>query len=94
MFRGKFQTKDVNGKPFNYIKGDVVTHQGKLYQCSQQTEKSPIQTPKNWFFVGITENTISENPPINPKEGQVWTSSDGISYVWFTDINGSQWIAT
>jgi hypothetical protein len=94
MFRGEYKLKNVNGKPITYTRGDVVSYQGKVYECKIQTEKSPLQASKKWYFVGLTENTVSEQPPINPAEGQIWTSTNGISYVWFNDGNSFQWVET
>ncbi len=94
MFKGSYKPKNDNGKPLTYSKGDVVLHQGKFYECFLQTQKSPLQTPKNWFYVGMTQNTISDMPPVDPKEGQIWVSTDGTSYIWYKDPNGFQWVQT
>ena len=94
MFKGQFKFKNTSGQSSTYIIGDVVIYQGKVYECQNATQKSPIQKPSDWKFTGMTENTISENAPLNPVQGQVWTSSNGISYTWFVDDNSSQWIET
>lgn len=94
MFRGQFKAKDSYGNPSIYLKGDVVLHQGKIFECQNTTQNNPLQKPKNWKFTGLTENTISNDPPVNPVTGQIWTSLNGISYVWYQDDNGYQWIET
>ena len=38
---------------------------------------------------------ISDTPPSNPGAGDLWwNSSDGNLYVYYTDVNGSQWVST
>jgi hypothetical protein len=92
MFRGPYKSKDNNGAPITYMKGDVVLYQGKVYQCKNQIHKTPLQSPKSWKYIGITENFISETPPVDPKEGQKWISGNGTEYVWYKDGNSFQWI--
>ena len=94
MFRGYFQLKNSTGKPITYGNGDVVIYQGKMYQCTTETQKTPFQAPLNWKFTGVTEMVQSNDPPLNPRVGQMWGSSDGKFYVWFEDSDGSQWIET
>lgn len=94
MFKGQFKFRNTSGKPITYSGGDVVVYQGKVYECIKITQKSPLQKPENWKYVNMTENFISDNPPLNPKEGQIWTSTNGVSYTWFVDENSSQWIQT
>jgi hypothetical protein len=93
MFRGNYKLKNSNGTNINYSNGDVILYQGKVYQCLNSTAKSPLQQPKNWKYTGNTEQFISENPPLNPKLGQIWIK-DGTSYVWYEDKNSSQWVET
>ena len=92
MFRGPYKAKSNNGTPTTYMKGDIVLFQGKVYQCKKQIQKNPIQASKSWSYIGITETFISENPPVDPKEGQKWVSGNGVEYVWYKDENGFQWI--
>lgn len=94
MFKGAFKTKNSAGQPITYSIGDVVLYQGKLYECRIPTTKTPFQEPLTWSFTGNTEQVQSENPPLKPRSGQVWVSSNGRSYVWFEDSDGSQWIET
>lgn len=94
MIRGEYKVKDSSGNPTTYIIGDEVFYQGKLFKCVIPTHKSPLQKPDSWVFTGVTENTITENPPIKPFKGQMWTSSKGTSYIWFEDTDGSQWVET
>jgi hypothetical protein len=65
-----------------------------MYQCTTETQKTPFQAPLSWKFTGVTEMVQSNDPPLNPKVGQMWGSSDGKFYVWFEDPDGSQWIET
>ena len=45
------------------------------------------------FRTGIGGCTISPTKPPNPYPGQLWwDSDDGLFYVFYTDINGSQWV--
>lgn len=38
---------------------------------------------------------ISDTPPSNPGAGDLWwNSSDGNLYVYYTDVDGSQWVST
>jgi hypothetical protein len=94
MIRGEFQLKDSSGNPITYLIGDIVSYQGKVFKCVIPTHKTPLQKPDSWEFTGLMENTISDNPPLKPARGQIWTSSDGTSYVWFQDQDGSQWVQT
>lgn len=94
MFRGKFKFKNTTGSPIVYSIDDIVLHEGKAYKCKRQTFLSPLQEKNSWKFIGLTEAQESENPPINPVEGQVWVSQAGKSYYWYVDANSSQWIET
>jgi hypothetical protein len=94
MIRGEFKLKNSSGTPNTYLINDIVSYQGKVYRCVIPTHKSPIQKPDSWVFTGVMENTITDNPPVKPSKGQIWTSTSGVSYVWFKDENGSQWVET
>lgn len=94
MFKGEFKFVNAAGKPYVYSIGDVVFYQGKLWECLKPTEASPLQDPTAWKFTGSTRNTITDNPPIDPHIGQTWTSTNGISYVWYEDGDGYQWVET
>jgi hypothetical protein len=93
MFRGYFQLKNSSGKSITYSNGDVVIYQGKMYQCTSETQKTPFQAPLNWKFTGSTEMVQSVDPPLNAEIGQIWGSSDGNFYVWYGDVDGFQWIS-
>ena len=91
MFRGNFKFNSANGNKLMYSNGDVVLHQGKLYKSRATTQNSPLQAPKDWEFIALSEPFRGTNPPANPKENQIWISDDGVSYVYFYDgihING------
>jgi hypothetical protein len=94
MFKGPFKFINSVGKPYTYSIGDVVYYQGKFWECLKPTESSPLQDSNSWKFTGNTQNTITENPPVNPFVGQVWTSTNGVSYVWYEDVDGYQWVET
>jgi hypothetical protein len=93
MFKGNFQLKNASGKPITYSNGDVVIYQGKMYQCTAETQKTPFQAPLNWKFTGSIEMVQSVDPPLNAEIGQIWGSSDGNFYVWYGDVDGFQWIS-
>jgi hypothetical protein len=94
MFKGQFKFKNSNGTSLIYKKGDVVVDQGRMYQCSRTTQKSPQQDKYSWFNTGLSEPYKGTNPPINPVENQLWINDSGVMYVWFKDSNGYQWIST
>jgi hypothetical protein len=93
MFRGYFQLKNSSGKPITYGIGDVVIYQGKMYQCTAETQKTPFQAPLNWKFTGSTEMVQSVDPPLNAEIGQIWGSSDENFYVWYGDVDGFRWVS-
>lgn len=38
-------------------------------------------------------SVISDTPPPNPVEGQLWfDSSAGNTYIWYVDVDSSQWV--
>ena len=92
MYRGTFKYKNPNGSTVTYNVNDVVMYQGRQYLCLESTQSSPLQTPDNWKYTGISENFMSDTPPINPKENQTWISTSGRSYIWYKDENGFQWV--
>jgi hypothetical protein len=92
--QGNFQLKNASGKPITYSNGDVVIYQGKMYQCRVETQKTPFQAPMSWSYTGATEMVQSIDPPLNPKNGQIWGASNGKFYAWYEDKDGSQWIET
>lgn len=94
MYKGEFKFRNAAGTPSTYAPNDIVFYQGKMYECVQITHQSPLQNPEAWKFTGSTINTLSEDAPFKPLHGQQWTSKNGITYVWFEDIDGSQWVET
>lgn len=94
MFKGEFRVRNSAGTPNTYSPSDIVFYQGKMYECMQATQHTPLQNPQAWKFTGSTVNTLSENAPLNPFHGQQWTSTNGKTYVWFEDPDGSQWVET
>lgn len=94
MFRGKFKFNSANGNKFVYSNGDMVLYQGKLYKSNTTTNKSPLQSPKEWEYISLSEPFRGSNPPANPKENQLWISDDGVTYIYFYDGNSYQWIST
>lgn len=94
MFKGEFKFCNSVGKVYTYTIGDIVSYQGKFWECTKPTESSPLQDSTAWKFTGSTQNTISANPPINPFVGQVWISTNGKAYTWFDDGDTNQWVET
>ena len=94
MFRGKFKFSVANGNKCIYSNGDVVLYQGKVYKSKATTNKSPLQSPKEWEYITLSEPFRGTNPPVNPKENQLWVSDDGVTYIYFYDGNSYQWIST
>jgi hypothetical protein len=94
MFRGKYKTKNQYGQPIFYQKGDAVLDQGKVYSCLVSTNFSPLQQPTSWKITDISNPYGGANSPINPIENQIWISDSGISYIYYKDSNGYQWIET
>lgn len=92
MYRGIFKYKNSSGVSVTYNTNDVILYQGRQYTCLESTQQSPLQSPNNWKYTGISEAFVSDNPPINPKETQTWISTAGKSYVWLKDPNGFQWV--
>jgi len=92
MYRGSFKFKNSNGVPQTYKRGDLVLNQGQLFFCTQTTQKSPLQDKKKWQATGMSEPYYGENPPVSPKENQIWINSSGKTYIWYKDPNGFQWI--
>jgi hypothetical protein len=64
---------------------------------------TPGQVYNNWTWdgskwvsaggVGGSSITISDTPPGSPTAGSMWWESDtGILWIYFTDVNSSQWV--
>lgn len=94
MFKGQYKFATSTGFPVTYSKSDVVVYQGKIYQALNATQKNPLESPENWSFVRVTEPIIGSQPPILPKENQIWVSDTGNEYIYYFDGNSYQWIET
>lgn len=92
MYRGIFKYKNTSGVPITYNTNDVILYQGRQYVCLESTQQSPLQNPDSWEYTGMSETYFSDNPPVNPKENQIWLGSSGRSYIWLKDANGFQWV--
>lgn len=92
MYRGLYKQKSPNGTPITYMIGDKILYQGKVYVALNQTQKNPIQSPKDWKFTNITETYQGTTPPLKPVATQSWVSDDVVGYVYFQDENGGQWV--
>jgi hypothetical protein len=93
MFKGQFKFKNSTGVPITYNNGDTVVYQGKIYTSNKTTQQSPLQAPKDWSYNNLTEPYKGTNPPVNPKENQLWISDSGVMYIYFYDGNSYQWIS-
>jgi hypothetical protein len=93
MFRGQFQPNTATGSPYTYANGDIIVHQGKLYKSLRVTQQSPLQAPTDWSYLNSTQIYRGTNPPVNPKENQLWINDDGNQYVYFYDGDSYQWIS-
>lgn len=94
MFRGKLKLKNDQGQSVFYARGDVVLDQGKVFSCQQSTTESPLQAPSKWKLTGLNNPYQSALPPKKPIENQIWVSENGKTFIWYTDVDGSQWIET
>jgi parallel beta-helix repeat protein len=76
---GQIQAKDVSYVPALPLTANNV--QNALTQITQL------------FRTGIGGASVSPTRPVNPYPGQLWwDNDDGLFYVFYTDINGSQWV--
>lgn len=91
MFQGQYKKKSVNGTDVAYKKGDTVLFHGKIYECIINTILSPQEKKEDWAYKGLTENYTNANPPLNPKEGQVWLK-DGRRYIYYYDKTNYSWV--
>ena len=52
-----------------------------------------ITIPEEPVVVIPAVSVISDTPPPNPVEGQLWfDSSAGNTYIWYVDVDSSQWV--
>jgi hypothetical protein len=97
MFKGEYKTKTAQGTPITYMIGDSVVYQGKVYTAVNQTQKSPLQSPKDWKYTGLTEPVQGSSSPLLPEENQFWVDQsnnlyirkDGSNPVWQQISGGS-----
>lgn len=81
-------TEPVNPK-LNYLWFNPVTKELRVRQGSNwelvSTSATPIPAPAK----------VSASPPVATEEGQLWFDPiTGILSVWYTDLDGGQWLAT
>ena len=76
---GEVQAKDVT-----YVPAAPLTATNVQNAITQITQL---------FRTGIGGATVSSTRPNNPYPGQLWwDNDDGLFYVFYTDVNGSQWV--
>jgi len=90
MYKGTYQTKGPNGTPYTYMIGDSVLFQGKLYTALNQTQKSPLQSPKDWKYGGLTEPVQGSSSPLLPEPNQFWVDQSNNLYIR-KDITSASW---
>ena len=90
MYKGTYQTKGPNGTPYTYMIGDSVLFQGKLYTALNQTQKSPLQSPKDWKYTGLTEPVQGSSSPLLPETNQFWVDQSNNLYIR-KDIPNQTW---
>jgi hypothetical protein len=90
-FKGTYKKLDAGGSPLKYFKGDSVLFHGRLYESLAVTDKAPLDSNKNWKYLGNSELYISSNPPVNPVVGQIW-ATNGKYYSYYNDGNNYAWV--
>lgn len=81
MFKGEYKAKTAQGTPITYMIGDSVVYQGKVYTAINQTQKSPLQSSKDWQYVGLTEPVQSSSSPLLPEKNQFWIDQSNNLYI-------------
>lgn len=81
-------TEPVNPKAnylwFNPITQALKVRQGTVWELVS-TSATPIPSPTK----------VSVSPPVATEEGELWFDPvTGILSVWYTDLDGGQWLAT
>lgn len=105
---GDYNAPDVNIETGNWIVSETVKWTevdatGKVFaQNVLFTPTAPLTATNvqnaiyqitQLFRTGIGGATISPTKPSNPYPGQLWwDDDDGIFYIFYTDINSSQWV--
>ena len=72
--------------------GDTVLHEGKMYVALNQTQKSPLQSPRDWRFTNITEPYQNGDAPLSPEENQFWVDEEKNLYI--RSFNGTEFVWT
>ena len=91
MFKGTYKKKLGDGSYNVYSPTDTVLFHGKIYETKQSTYLSPIEKASAWEYRGLSEIYISDNPPLDPKVGQIW-STNGKFYTYYYDGNNYTWV--
>ena len=75
----------------NYFVGDHAIYQGIMYRALAPSNAGAFVSA-NWSPIGGSV-TVSDTPPTNPQNGQLWFDSvGGQLYVFYNDGNSSQWV--
>lgn len=91
MFRGTYRKKLGDGTYNTYSPLDTILFHGKLYEAKTSTYHSPVEKPSYWEYKGLSEIYTSDNPPLEPKVGQIW-ATNGRFYNYYYDGNNYAWV--
>jgi hypothetical protein len=91
MYKGLYSKTNFTGLQNKYQFGDVVLFEGKLYKAQKFTSLSPYEDSLAWSFTGNSVLYSSDNPPIDPVEGQQWETNGSI-YTYFFDGDNYSWV--
>lgn len=91
MFRGEYLQINPSGLNNRYQFGDTVLFEGNIYIALKETEFSPYQDPIAWKYTGKNSIFFSDQPPINPQEGQQW-ENNGVIYTYYYDGDKFTWV--
>jgi hypothetical protein len=73
-----FPASPTTGQIFNAPTGQGYVYSGTAWNLAQTSPQAPV---------------ASDTPPANPYAGQLWLrSTTGALYMWYVDLNSSQWI--
>ena len=65
----------------------VVQQGNSVYKIEYGTVKGDV--------ANTVRTTVSDFPPVNPVEGDLWWNEiEGQFFIYYTDINSSQWVST
>ena len=74
----------------NYAAGDHVVSSGTMYRALVAVAPGAFN-PAQWQIAGGAV-TISDTPPANPQQGNLWFDGIGAQlYIWFGDGTSNQW---